>query len=310
MPMITRRELLLSALSLLPAARWARAALAAGDGPGNFRRVYDDPVLRDRFFWFLQNVFRLYPEDRFHQLIIDLTAELRGDRLIYEELRRRLPGLRSPLSPLTYALPALRKQKEEMTRQALEFIGEGKVDGYVEIGAPARYVSSLRKRLRFSGPMWIVNDYAPSYAPADLLERGGLAKLGTYLPLGDYEPIAVPEGSVELVTNFIGFHHCPPARLDGFIGSIRRALKPGGRLLLRDHDAGTEPKDALVALAHDVFNAGVGLSWPENHAQLRHFRSMKAWTQELRKAGFKRREKLLAQDHDPTDNLLAEFVRA
>ena len=46
----------------------------------NFRTVYSDPKLRRRFYLFLQNVFHLYPEDRFHQLIGEVASRYDSDR--------------------------------------------------------------------------------------------------------------------------------------------------------------------------------------------------------------------------------------
>jgi SAM-dependent methyltransferase len=289
------------------------AAGATKNDPGNFRAVYLAPDLRDRFFWFLQNVYHLYPEARFHQLIIDLTAKDATDEQVYRALLRRLPALAPRLGSLRYALPALEKQKREIVDQTLSFLGADPINGYLEIGSPGRYISELRRRVDVRGPVWLVNDTEPSYSAADLMERGGLAKIGTYVPLGDYDPFAgrIPEGSLDVVTNYIGFHHCPLARLDGFVSSIRRVLRPGGRFVLRDHDVDRRSQWSIVALAHDVFNAGLMMSWDDNHAQVRLFRSIADWTSYLTAAGFRRRTtRLIAQAHDPTNNLLVEFVKA
>lgn len=301
-------------LKLLLAAWAAPKNLWAADGAGNFKAVYGDIKAKDRFYWFLQEVFRVYPEKEFHLLIADVTAQKANDREIYEEIQRRLPGIKPLLGDATYGLPALKKQKDEMSRQTMELLGAGaKANGYMEIGSPARYLSRLRKTVALRGPVWVLNDYKPSYGPIDVAERGRLRQLGRFVPMGDYDEFAgkaVPEQSLDLVVNMIGLHHAPPAKLEGFVASIRRVLRPGGRLILRDHDAGTPPKNVFVALAHDVFNAGVKLTWAENEAQLRHFRSYRDWTALLEARGFKRQERLIAQDHDPTDNLLSCFVRS
>jgi len=284
----------------------------AAAGGSNFRRIYQDTVLRDRFFLFLQNVFHLYPEEKFHELIIELVAAHETDREIYEGLLDRLPRIKPTLGALTYAVPALRKQKTEMTNQALQYLGtDAKIDGCVEVGSPGRYVSELRHHARIDGPVWVVNDVAPTYGPIDVLERGQVGKLGTWVPMGNYDPIPadVPDGGADVVLNFIGFHHCPPERLEGFVASIRRVLRPGGRLLLRDHDAGDEEMATLVALAHDVFNAGLLLPWEENSRQVRLFRPIDGWTRYLRSQGFRASDRTIAQAHDPTRNLLVELVK-
>ncbi len=314
-----RRTLLKAALALLVGLPRRRGECLTIVDPrsipaSNFHAVYGDPALRERFLPFLQNVFHLYPEDRLHRLIAELTARYPTDETVYRALVLELPHVKPALSGLTYGVPALHKQKEEMTRQALAFL-DGRVqrvDGYVEIGTTGRYVSELRKHLSIAGEMFVVNDVAPTYGPTDLLERGGVAKIGTFVPLGNYDPfagVAVPERSIDLVTNFIGFHHCPDDRLDGFVRSIHRVLRPGGRLLLRDHDVGEPTMWSLVALAHDVFNAGVGLTWDQNHRQVRRFRAIATWSDYLAAMGFRRSERLLAQDGDPTRNLMLELVK-
>ncbi len=283
--------------------------------PGNFHRIYTDTKLSDRFYLFLQNVFHLYPEDLFHQLIIDLVSEYDTDQEIYKNLLKRIPDIKPILSELTYAIPALRKQKLVMADQSMEFLGATtSIDGYTEIGSPGRYFSELRGRVNIGGAIFIINDIAPSYSPADIAERRGIWKIGSFIPMGEYDAFAadqIPDDSIDLVTNFIGFHHCPTDRLEGFVGSIHRVIRPGGRLLLRDHDVDSPGMEYFVALAHDVFNAGVSLSWEENHRQIRLFRSIDEWTKYLESAGFERAsERRLAQELDPTENLMVEFVKA
>ena len=203
-------------------------------------------------------------------------------------------------------------QKHALTNQAATFLGSGlEVQGYLEIGSLGRYVRDLRERVSLSGPVWIVNDAEPGRGPVDLLERGQWSEVGTFLPLGDYDPIdeAVPDESLDLVSNFIGFHHCPVDRLPGFLESIHRVLRPGGRLLVREHNVVGPTMESFVALAHDVFNAGVRLTWSDNVGQVRAFRSVEDWTRLIEAVGFTRNETLLVQRHDPTDNYLMDFRR-
>ena len=282
-------------------------------GPSTFHAVYDVPRQRDRFFLFLQNVFRLYPEVRFHQLIVDLTEKYPTDEQIYKGLLEGLKSIKPMGSEMTYALPALKKQKKEMARQAGSFLaGMERVDGYLEMGTTGRYLKSLENFVSIEGPIFILNDQSPTFGPVDVFERGSVKKRGTFVPLGAYEPVdgsAIPDSSVDLVSNLIGFHHCPSAEQAAFIGSLRRVLRPGGRLLVREHDVPDEGMDDFVALAHDVFNAGVGISWADNEKQLRGFRSVAEWTTFIEAQGFSRSPSQRVQDHDPTDNTLLEFIK-
>lgn len=277
-----------------------------------FHAIYNQVEWSDKFYRFLQNVYRIYPEDRFHWLIKEAVAKHQNDEAIYRYLQHHLPAIKPLLANITYALPALAKQKREMTRQTLELLG-GKTDiqGYVEIGTTGRYISTLRKSIRVSGPIWLVHDSAPSYSPVDLVERGGLLKIGKYVPLNDYAPLAdaIPDGSVEVVTCFIGLHHIPLDKLQPFMRSIHRVLKPGGAFILRDHDVTSPQMDKLVSLAHTVFNAGLNLPWESNKNELRFFAPVAEWVSRLQAIGFKDSGKHLLQAHDPSDNMLMLFTK-
>jgi FAD/FMN-containing dehydrogenase/SAM-dependent methyltransferase len=278
-----------------------------------FRKVYSDVASQDRFYLFLQNVYRLYPEDRFHTLIKEACARHPRDEDVYRELQQKLPGIKPALADLTHALPSLAKQKAEMGRQTLEVLGERRrFLGYVEIGTTGRYVKTLRRRLEIAGDVVLVNDVAPGFSPVDVVERGGLRKVGRFVPLGDYaaiDPAAVPDASVDLVTCYIGLHHAPPDRLDGFLRSLARILRPGGVLVVRDHDVTTPEMHAFVSVAHAVFNAGLGVSWEVNRRELRLFAPAAEWSRRLVAVGFEDTGRRLRQAHDPTDNLLMAFVR-
>jgi FAD/FMN-containing dehydrogenase len=281
---------------------------------GDFAQVYGTPRGSDDFYRFLQNVYRLYPEDRFHALIQDAVRAGGGDEAIYRALQAKLPGIKPFLSELTYALPSLGKQKKEMTRQTLQLLGDRRAfDGYVEIGSTGRYVGDLRGHLDLRGDVVLVNDLAPTNSPVDIVERGGLRKLGRFVPLDDYAPIpaaAIGDASVELVTCYIGLHHAPLDRLEPFVASIARVLKPGGVFILRDHDVADDYLRAMASLAHAVFNAGLGTAWETNAAELRHFRAIEDWVAILARHGLVATGPRLLQANDPTINVLLAFRKA
>jgi SAM-dependent methyltransferase len=279
-----------------------------------FHRVFSEVTTHDAFYRFLQNVFRLYPEDRFHTLIKQACASHPDDEAIYRQLQQELPTIKPFLADLTYAVPSLLKQKNEMTRQTLELLaGKREIKGYVEIGTTGRYISTLRKNLRFRGPVLLIHDVAPTNSPVDLIERGGLRKLGSWISLNNYGPISqasVPDNTIELVTCYVGLHHMKPELLDAFLRSIWRVVRPGGLFIVRDHDVKTPEMDAFVSLAHTVFNAGLGLSWETNQQELRSFTSIDEWSRRLRSVGFEDTGARLLQANDLSDNVLMAFRKA
>lgn len=280
----------------------------------DFHAVYDTIRGNDDFYRFLQNIYRLYPEDRFHTLIKEATRAHPDDASIYRTVQAGLPAIKPALSEPRYAVPSLIKQKREMARQTLELVDDRRqFDGYLEIGSTGRYLSHLRKYLRLRGDRVLVNDVAPSMSPVDIVERGGLRRTARYVPLDDYAPIpanAVADASIELVTCYIGLHHAALDRLEPFVASLHRVMRPDGLLILRDHDVTNAYMRALVALAHSVFNAGLGLPWETNARELRHFRTIAGWIELLGRHGFVQEGPRLLQAHDPTLNTLLRFRAA
>ncbi|MET0384824.1 MAG: methyltransferase domain-containing protein [Polyangiales bacterium] len=282
------------------------------DAGSRFRRVYGDPALRGQFLLFLTHVFHLVPEAELHLAIAEAAAASSDDRAVYEALRARFPRLGPALSSVRFALPALATQKAEMADETATLIGERvHAERYVEIGTPGRYVRALRQRMFIGDEVYLVHVSQPALSPEDIVERGQLAQVGLYTPLNDYSPLsaAIPVGKIDLVTNYIGLHHAPRAKLEAFVDSIHGALRPGGIFVLRDHDVVDASLDVLVALAHDVFNAGLGFPWAYNAAELRHFQSLDVIESYLAARGFKRFGPRLAQPGDPTHNLLVAFER-
>jgi len=279
-----------------------------------FKSIFSETEWSDKFFLFLQNVYNIYPENEFHMLIQQAVKTKNTDAEIYADIQQNLPKIRPFLAELRFALPALIKQKKEMTRQTLALLGEHKkINGYVEIGSTGRYISELRKHLQIKSPIYLVNDLPPTYSPADLMERGQIKKLGQYISLNDYAPISssnIPDNSIDLVTCYIGLHHVPLDKLSDFVQSIKRILRQGGRLIVRDHDVSSEKMRTFVSLVHTVFNAGLGISWKDNINELRYFTSISTLISYLQERGFTYTGKKLLQKNDPSDNTLLEFVIA
>lgn len=279
-----------------------------------FHAVFDETVWRDRFYLFLQNIYGLFPERRFHWLIRQACQHLQDDEAIYRHVQEGLPGITPFAAPLFYALPALGRQKGEMTSQTLELLGDQRVvRGYLEIGSVGRYLSTLRKAVRIEAPLFVVNDVAPGMSPVDVAERGQIRRLGTFVPLDDYAPLPVgmiADASLDLVTCYIGLHHAPREKLDPFVRSIHRVLRPGGRFIVRDHDVTTPEMRTFVSLVHSVFNAGTGVPWPVDRKELRFFTSVDETVRQVETCGFRDSGARLRQRNDPTLNTLLGFVKA
>ncbi|WP_434145673.1 GNAT family N-acetyltransferase [Photobacterium leiognathi] len=278
-----------------------------------FRQVYNTISGRDNFYLFLQNIYHLYPEHQFHQLILDTCQQFNNDEAIYEELQYALVDIKPALGDIRYALPALAKQKREMIKQTQAILPtKHHLEGYLEIGTTGRYVNGLKKALKLSGKVFISNDMTPDHSLAEIAERGSIKPVGEFFALDDYEPIPdniIADNSLNLITCYIGLHHCPPDKLDAYIASICRVLKSDGYFVLRDHDAGTTQQRTFCSLVHTVFNAGINVSWLDNQAELRNFQGIDYWIAALEKHGLCDSKQYLLQDHNPSLNTLMCFKK-
>lgn len=281
----------------------------AGQPVSLFHAIYNDVREADKFYAFLQNIFHLYPEDRFHTLIKQLTARHDNEEAVYRGIQSGLPAITPPLSLLRYALPSLAVQKEEMGQQTAKLLGSKPLQDYVEIGTTGRYVGALKRHLKLSGAVTLVHDKAPGFSPPDIVERGQLGSIGQFVPLNDYAPIDLPEKSADLVSCYVGLHHMEPAKLAPFLQSIARIVRPGGYFVVRDHDVRDKRMHDFVSLAHCVFNAGLGEPWSVNAAELRHFAGIADWIARIEAAGFRHTGEQLRQEGDPSDNVLMAFER-
>ncbi|MDX1960643.1 MAG: FAD-binding protein [Leptospiraceae bacterium] len=277
-----------------------------------FFSVMSKTEYSDKMYRFLQVVFHLYPEDKFHRLIHSGMQKFKTDNEIYLYLKDNLPSIKTFLGDLTYSVPSLFTQKNEMTRQILVHLaGQNKINGYLEIGTTGRYISVLKKQIQFSGNIYLTNEFAPTNSPADILERAGFAQHGKFIPLDDYAALdkIIARESLELVTCLIGLHHIKLDKLYDYINSIHRILKSGGKFILRDHDVKNIEMDEFVSLVHTVFNAGTGMSLEYEKNDFKRFRSIDEWISILEKMGFKHSGEKLLQKNDPTDNTLIVFTK-
>lgn len=277
-----------------------------------FETVFESTPLSNKMYAFLQVVYHLYPEDKFHQLIASATKDEKTDEAIYKKIQAGLPGIKPFLSELTYSLPALKKQKKEICNQTLQLLeGRQTLNGYLEIGSTGRYISALRKKIKVTGDIFIMNDIAPSNAIADIFERGQLKQIGQFIPL-DYTPISpsiIPDESLDVITCYIGLHHCPLENLNAFILSIRRVLRKGGLFIMREHDVKTPEMATFVSVVHTVFNAGLNVPWETESKEFKSLRSIDEWSKIISANGFKDSGKRILQDKDPSDNTLISFTK-
>jgi len=280
-----------------------------------YHQVETQPELKKGLEGFLTHIFTLLPARPLSDLIGTISLQSENDQESYRRLIKGLPSV-SKHSSYSFAhhtkffyrsFQPLTKQVDEMTRQTKQLVKTKSIQGYLEIGTPGRYVKSLKKELDINGPVFVMPSSQSSLA---LLERKSLLGFGKTVPL-TYQPInttTIPDESLDLVSCYIGLHHIPPALLDGFISSLHRILRKGGKLIIRDHD-GTEKLKPLLHVVHSVYNAITGVSEKDERAEIRNFQPLQFWITTVTKQGFSVSDARLLQKNDPTQNTLLCFTK-
>lgn len=280
----------------------------------NFKYVYSNKLLKNKFLDFLKNVFHLFPENDFHELIDKTSKEKNTDKEIYIATQSKLSQITPYFSTFSYKLPALSKQKEEMAKQTFQLLKPEvkELNGYMEVGSSGRYLDYLEDKIKIAGDVYYADWKKPGYSISEMVDRGQIPVGATYIPMEDYKTNYqkyIKNESLDLVTVYIGFHHCPLHLRTSFISSIRDTLKVGGKLILRDHDCTNEDERTLVALAHDVFNMGTNETWEYNNKEIRNFYTLDFICDFVENVGFKFHKKTLFQKGDPTKNALMLFTK-
>lgn len=228
---------------------------------------------------FIDNIFMQLETNRFLALMDDiLKMPHLKDSEVYPILLSRIDEAKgNPLQNIRSSFTSLKALQNELADQVKSLLGDQELHNYVEIGYPGRMIKPLKKRLNLTGQMTVIH---PQQSLADYLQSGFPSPVDRFVPLADYEPISaekIPSNSVDLVSLFIGLHHIPEEKLQPFIRSIHRILRPGGSLILMDHDASTNEQKAFLSLVHSIFNAGTNVSATVEATEYRNFQSLEHW---------------------------------
>ncbi len=305
-----RRDFIRQAIVLVASGYFCPKGLFANDLTSNFRYVYGNEALSREFYPFLINVFHLFPEKKLHHLINKTSKANRTDEEIYRQVQAELSKIKPFLGDLTYALPALAKQKGVMASQTQELLGNIKeINGYLEIGSSGRYLDSLEEVFDIEH-ISLMDEKEAGYGPIDIVERGQVCKAGEYINFNDYKIEKLKTNQYDLATMYIGMHHCPIELRNDFLQNIRDSLSRKGKFIIRDHDAKDEKMSKFVSLAHDVFNMGTMENWKYNRDERRNFYSLEALEKMMHTNGFKKVSGNLFQEGDPTKNALMCFKKS
>lgn len=276
--------------------------------------VFNDLQSRKDISLFIDNVLRQVPSKDF--LNMALTIKSCDDKEFYSEMLLKVNSIKPKLLKY-YQLQALRNQKKILSEQIkILTANKSEIINCMEIGNPAIYLQASSDYLNIAGKVYAI---AESQNPIDFVQSFKFRPAtkfvfyDQFIYLDNYAPISsevVESNSLDLVICTIGLHHIPTEKLQPFIESIHRSLKPGGVFILREHDCTTPYMESLVFAAHSVFNSIVGpVGVLDEVNEYRNFRSLDYWVNLIESNGFEVGPERLLQEGDPTRNTLMKFIK-
>ncbi|WP_316354563.1 class I SAM-dependent methyltransferase [Candidatus Trichorickettsia mobilis] len=266
---------------------------------------------------FINNVLRQCDADKF----IEISHKTLSNKLdlsnaaFYSSLEHQISKT-TPLMPFIAKVKSLHHQQKILSAQLQHLIGNRVVKNYVEIGTPGTYINSLKDLMLIEQATIINNaqgliDYI--HGSSWSLSRK-FKSYDKFVPLNNYDAIAeeqILSNSVDVVSCVVGLHHIPTEKLQPFVSSIYRILKPGGIFILRDHDAKDDEVKSIVQAAHTIFNlVTMELDLQGEVKEYRNFQPLNYWIELLTLTGFREAAcDKLYQAGDPTLNAMVKFIK-
>lgn len=254
-----------------------------------FKTVFNSTPLNDGLYFFLQLIYRLYPEDAFHYAIAMAIKEKKTDEDIYREVLKSLPEIKPFLQKLTYTRRTNLKLKKELKQQTADILsGKTAIDGYLQLGGSHNYIGALKKKAKIKGYVMM-----PGVKGIENLEQHA----------------TITDESVDVVALYNGLHFYTEEQLRDIMGFINRVLRKGGLVIIREYDVVNEHRQLFLDVIHSVINLANNVQWPVENKEHRVFKPATEWSSIITAYGFKDTGKRLIQQKDPTLNTLMAFVK-
>lgn len=307
----------------------------------DFRRVFQtSDEIKNAFVKFLKTIFYQLDDKKVLALMEQLLANPhKSDEEIYKELVVNIQSTKKKF-PFIFRLWSLFVLKHGMGRQTAQLMKgfqSNMFHNYMEI-YDRRYVKTIRKmaKLPLDGNIVAVCNN-PKVGISDKIQASALISSYPYkqhVALNDsdckdpflqpektHKPIGdeVVDNTIDLIACLGGLHHIPSNRVEAFTQSLHRKLKPGGVILMRDHNVQEQEgstklsKDdirAIAAVVHTFVNAADGVSWEVENKEVREFKSADEWKAFMQAHGFTpiSNQTLVLKD-DPTENAMMAFIK-
>lgn len=316
-------------------------APSEGAEVSHYRRVFKSgQQMETEFVKFLKTIFYQLDEQKVIALMNEILNDPnKTDDEIYSELLARIHETkkRIPILSRLWSLFVLKKGMGKQSGELLKPFQKGQFNDYMEI-YDRRYLFPIRKATGMPlnrTTVAVCNE--GTVGIGDRLQAGALFSRFPYqahIPLNDADcnnPLEQPEKthkaigdecpdqSIDLIACLGGLHHIPADRVEPFVDTLRNKLRPGGVILLREHNktdnAGpgqlsADQLHSIASVVHSFVNAADTVPLTVEKKEVREFKAVAEWTELMQNHGFTRiSPKELVLTNDPTENAMFAFVR-
>jgi SAM-dependent methyltransferase len=211
------------------------------------------------------------------------------DELIYRNMRSTLLKWRSSMfAALTMRQSdwqgALHRRLARYSREQLQAAkaSDGKrLEGMLEVASGGKQLSALRRHFRIDGLVRQIDNFGYQFAD------GGSGWLESRMPARtavgdagqwDEQVLNNEAGSVDLVTLYGGLSGLPASQVTRCLAQLAKVVRPGGMVLLLEHDVETAHDGLEASLAVTLAYLCAGATWEASQAHPRAFRAADEWS--------------------------------
>ena len=285
--------------------------------PSNhLQQVFSENRQKAAIASFIDHVLKQAKSEDVFRVVDAFLSKNCTDQQFYRQLLLKADFIK-PQPFFYHQIHALNAQKKVLANQLKILLKDyNNFENCLEIGNPATYLQAASGHFKINGKVYALMS---SQSATDVIQAFGFNPTKKFLfydqfiALQDYLPICdkdIASNSLDLVICTIGLHHVAPERLEGFVASIARTLKPGGVFVLREHDCTTPELFSLAFAAHSIYNAIATSEKLESETQeIRNFRPLQDWIELLARHNLIARPERLLQAGDSTNNTLLAFTK-
>ncbi len=236
---------------------------------GQFSAILQKKYNPDVYFGLMQLIAGFFQKNSYFRtlrLIFDHGSEKLTDTAIYRRIKPHL---------------AVSNHSAHSAGAYVDKIKEyAEVKEYLDFGCGScEFADVMSKRLNIRGYATDIEDvFEPSWAST----RNSMDIEFKYIK-DDKIPF---QKKFDLITCIMVLHHIPPKKVNGYITQLFEKLRPGGILLIREHDAVDAIDKMLCDIEHSLFIIASGEDMKSVFKQKNNYLSRLEWRFLLESAGF------------------------